>query len=527
MILRTLRAFSVLCGLTILASCSLPAANLGVQASPPNLVTADPNASATPTPFQPYNFVPSLTPSMTLAPTTPIPTISTETATATTLPTNTYMPAPTLPPGDPPSDSARTQYVFYVLFDYSGRQLAVDETIHYTNQTGSTLSDIVLAVEANYSGSNLSLETLFIDGASATYDLTGHRLTVTLPQPLSPGGRVTLAMRYRLAIPPKRYEYPHGYLGYQVNLTDWYPFVVPYEGGWVLHDRWDFGEYLVYDSADFEVNLKVSDADITVAAPAPAEPNGEWVRYRLYGARTFVFSASDRYEVAESAVGPVVIRSYYFSWHEGSGEGMLSAAVQAVALYEPKFAPYPYQSLSVVETDIPDGQEYDGLAFLGAKLYADYGGSARSNMVSIGVHEIAHNWWFGLVGNDQALEPWLDEAMATYSERIFYEFNYPNYGTWWWNFRVNYFSPSGWVDTSIYNGGTFRTYTNAAYLNGANFIEDLRVRIGDRDFFSFLKAYAAQFSHERASGYGFFNVLRQNTSVDFSDLVRAYFQGAY
>jgi aminopeptidase N len=302
---------------------------------------------------------------------------------------------------------------------------------------------------------------------------------------------------------------------------------VPYEGGWVLHDPWAYGEHLVYDSADFEVNLKLSEEDVIVAAPAPAESNGEWTRYRLNGARTFVFSASDRFVVAESAVGQVVIRSYAFDWHEAAGEGMLRAAVQAVALYEPKFAPYPYESLSVVETDVPDGQEYDGLAFLGSKLYANYGGSAKSNMVTIGVHEIAHNWWFGLVGNDQALEPWLDEALATYSERLFYEFNHPNYGSWWWNFRVDYFNPSGWVDTSIYNGGSFRGYTNAAYLNGAHFVEDLRVRVGDRDFFGFLKDYASRYSHKRASGQDFFNVLSENTDADYSDIMWSYFQGDY
>jgi len=153
--------------------------------------------------------------------------------------------------------------------------------------------------------------------------------------------------------------------------------------------------------------------------------------------------------------------------------------VQAVGLFEAKFAPYPYDSLSVVETESPDGQEYDGLVFLSSDFYDQYGGSNRSNMVSIGVHEIAHNWWFGLVGNDQALEPWLDEALSVYSERIFYEFTNPNYGDWWWNFRVNYFNPSGWVDTSIYEGGTFRAYTNAAYLTGANFSKNCVCALAD------------------------------------------------
>ena len=533
MTIRTLRALSALCALILLASCSLPSdAPPTAPALPFKLVTVDPNASATPTPFQPVaaaTFTP-LTPLTLLPSMTPLPTL-----TATNVPTSTPTQPATLAPtavqptSPPPPDpaSSRPQYTFYVLFDYPSHQLAVDETIHYTNLTGTTLSDVVLAVEANLSPGSFLLETLFLDGVTPNYALDGHRLTVYLSQALPPGGTFNLSMRYRLAIPAKYFNKPYGYLEYQTNLTEWYPFIVPYKGGWVLHDPWAFGEHLVYDSADFEVNMKVTGDGITVAASAPSEPNGEWTRYRLYGARTFVFSASDRYLMSESAVGQVKIRSYYFSWNENAGEGMLNAAVQAVGLFNVKFAPYPYDSLSVVVTESPDGQEYDGLVFLSSDFYDQYGGSNRSNMVSIGVHEIAHNWWFGLVGNDQALEPWLDEAMSVYSERIFYEYTNPNYGDWWWNFRVNYFSPSGWVDTSIYDGVNFRTYTNAAYLTGAYFLEDLRVRMGDQDFFNFLKDYAARYSYKIATGQDFFNVARENTNKNFDDLIQAYFQGSY
>lgn len=524
---RTLRALGIFCCLMVLASCTLPTGDPAASSPPLNLVTVDPNATATPTPFQPAieSFTPS--PTFTFLPSlTPLPT-QTATATPTFPPTETATSGPTSAPATLAPTSTRPQYTFYVLLDYSGHQLAVDQTILYTNLTGSTLSDLVLAVEPNLYPGSFSLETLFLNGASADYSLEGHRLTVFLPQQMTPGNTLTLAMRYRIAIPAKYYNMPYGYLGYQVNLTDWYPFVVPYSGGWILHDPWAFGEHLVYDSADYDVNMQVLEDGITVAASAPAEENGEWTRYRLYGARTFAFSASDRYLMSESAVGSVVIRTYYFEGHEGAGKGMLNAAVQAVGLFNAKFVPYPYDSLSVVETEVPDGQEYDGLAFLGSNFYDQYGGSNRSNMVSIGVHEIAHNWWFGLVGNDQALEPWLDEAMSVYSERIFYEFTNANYGDWWWNFRVNYFSPSGWVDTSIYDGGSFRGYTNAAYLTGAYFLEDLRVRMGDRDFYNFLEDYATRYSYKRATGEAFFATVRANTSADISDLIQTYFQGSY
>jgi hypothetical protein len=484
------------------------------------LVTENPSAVPSPTPFQPVTAMPISLESPTLIPTftplsptdTPLPTLE---FTATTLP------SPTSPPA-----SARTQYTLFALLDYAGRQLAVDETVKYTNQTGTTLNELVMAVEPNLRG-GFSLENALLDGNSLNYDLSGQRLTVQLPQPLAPNAQATLAMRFRISIPSKIKEHPYGYDENQVNLTDWYPFIVPYNNGWVLHDPWSLGEHLVYDAADFEVNVKTTDSDITFAASGVDEPNGEWTRYRLLGARTFALSASDQYKTVDSAVGAAAIRSYYFPGYDDQGLAVLNAGVRAIGLFESLFGSYPYGSLSVVQSDLNDGQEYDGLVFVAWKFYDEYNGSARSNLVTISVHEMAHQWWFGLVGSDQAMEPWLDEAMAIYSEALFYKYIYPNSLDWWWNFRVNYFGPTGWVDTSIYESRTFREYVNATYFNGANFIEALNYRMGDDDFFRFLKDYTSRYGRGRATTYDFFAVARQNTTADISDLINAYFKGNY
>jgi hypothetical protein len=484
------------------------------------LVTQNPEASPTPTPFQPptQNVTPS--PTFTLVPT----------ETNTPEPTLTPAPSP-IPPVNtdppPPPASSRTNYILYATLDFDAHTLAVDETIRYYNTTGAALTDIVLSVQPNRYANCFTLNSLSQDNAALTsFDLSGQRLTIYLPQPLQPGAATTLALDFSLNLPAKRADGLFGFDFNQINLVDWYPFVVPYSGGWILHDPMPFGEHLVYDSSDIEVNIKTG-ADVILAASAPSEANGEWTRYRIYGARTFALSASDEFLISESAVGTVAIRTYYFDGYQGAGEGMLHAAVQAVALFDVKFAPYPYQSLAVVQADINDGQEYDGLVFVSTDFYGQYGGSARSNLVDIGVHEIAHQWWFGLVGSDQALEPWLDEALSVYSEKIFYEFNYPRYGDWWRQFRVDFFKPSGYVDTTIYNGGTFRTYTNAVYLNGAYFLEGLNVRMGDDDFFRFLKDYAARYSRSRVIAYDFFAVVREHTREDISDLIATYFQGDY
>ncbi len=410
--------------------------------------------------------------------------------------------------------------------DFNAHTLAVDETIRYYNGTGVALSDIVLSVQPNRFG-GFTLNSLAQDNvALSSYSLSGQRLAITLPQQLPAGSATTFILNFSISLPSKGSNDLYGYDFNQVNLVDWYPFIVPYSGGWILHEPGPFGEHLVYDASDIEVNLKTG-SDVIVAASAPSEPNGEWTRYRLYGARTFTLSASNEFLVSESAVGSTKIRSYYFAGYQAAAEGVLYAAVQAVSLFNVKFAPYPYETLAIVQADIKDGQETDGLIFLSTDFYGQYGGGAKNNLSTIGVHEIAHQWWFGLVGNDQAVEPWLDEAMSVYSEKIFYEYNYPRYGDWWWQFRVDYFGPSGYVDTTIYSNPTFRAYTNAAYLNGAHFIDDLRTRMGDDAFFRFLKDYASRYSRGRATTVDFFTVVRQNTSNDISDLISEYFSGSY
>ena len=510
--------------LASMLACSLPAAVISPPPPAITLVTVGPDATSTPTPFQPAVV------DLPLPTDTPFPT-----ETPTDLPTPTFTaPAPSAtqpPPGGSdtpaPASTNRTQYLFYAELDYANRTLSASETVRYYNTTGQALSEIVMAVPPNLSNA-FSLNSLSQDQNPLTdYSLVGERMSIILPSALAPEAVTTFNISFSLNIPPKHYEGTFGYSGDQVNLTDWYPFIVPFDNGWVLHDPWSFGEHLVYDSSDFELNLKVNDPTVSIAASAPAEANGEWTRYRIYGARTIVFSASGSYLVSESAVGNTAIRTYYFAGYEGAGDGLLRAALSAVGLFDAKFGPYPYDSLSVVQTDVPDGQEFDGLVFLGTKFYAEYGGSARSNLITIGVHEISHQWWFGLVGNDQAMEPWLDEALAIYSENTFYTYNFPRYGDWWWGFRVNYFGPSGWVDSSVYDHGTFRSYVNAAYLNGANFLYDLNQRMGDDAFYSFLRDYVSRYSRSRATTADFFAVLRADSDVRIDDLISTYFQRSY
>jgi len=488
-----------------------------MQASPAQLgptITRDPNSTSTPTPFLPVVDTPLPTAPPTLTP-TPSPTIT-----------------PLPPTRMPVSNTGRAGYAFLVTLDYDNHRLAVDETIEYPNLTGVNLSSLVLAVEPDRWDGAFRLNAMTVDGLSVNgYSLVNGRLDIPLSNPLITGESIILKIDYDLVLPWNGTDQIFGYNNWQINVVDWYPFIVPYKtgSGWLLHDPTNVGEHLVLDSVDFDVTIipKSENSALTIAASAPAQPVGNRWHFKLDKARTFVFSASTAYMTSSATIGNVNVTSYFADSNQKAGEAILNATVQAIGIYANVFGPYPYQSLSIVETYYPDGMEYDGLFYLSRNFYNAYDGTLLNNLVMIGIHEAAHQWWFGLVGNDQTLEPWLDETLATYSERIFYENASPTLVGFWWNFRVNDFQPSGKIDITIYEGGSFRPYTNAVYLRGAKFMENLRTRLGDEVFFAFLRDYSSQMANKIATGDDFFRILYSHTSADISDLVATYFENPH
>jgi Peptidase family M1 domain len=441
---------------------------------------------------------------------------------------------------------AATQYDLDAILDYFQHSLTVTETIKYVNNNLEALDDLILVVESNRRPGAFSLVSLVWEsgGSSIDYDLSGDRLHISLPQPLASGDGVSIVIKYGLEIPeitpPSGTNRPlvYGYTNRQTNIVDWYPYIPPYRSGdgWLVHENWWFGEHQVFDSADFQVKFRISEPvrDLVIAASAPATQDGEAYIYHLDSARTFALSASNQYEVQSTTVGDVTIYSYSFPLNKDAGLEALQNTADALQLFSQLIMPYPHSSLSVVEADFLDGMEFDGLYFLSHGFYDLYDGTPKGYLTFIAAHETAHQWWYGLVGNDQAMEPWLDEAMCTYMEHVFYEAVYADYRTdsgqslvdWWWYYRVNYYEPDGWVNGSIYDFDQFRSYRDTVYLNGAKFLEDLRNLIGDQAFFSFLKDYAGQNKYQIATATDFFDTLKENTSKNLSGLITQYFQTA-
>ncbi len=465
----------------------------------------------------------------------PVNTATMPAATLAPLPTVTPSLAPILPSPTMVPEPVRAQYNLSATLNYSRHFLSVQETIDYPNRSGESLTELVLAVEPNRYPGGFRLNSLLAGGAKIdSYSLVNNQLKFTLPAGLEKGQSLQLNLAFDLSLPALPRPVGsinagvYGYSSRQMNLVDWYPYIPAYinGSGWAMHNPWYYGEHQVYEMANFNVDLTLESppANTTIAAASPVKMVDGHYTYTHLNARNFTFSASDMYTMVIKMAGNVTVTSYAFPFDAQTGLVALDAATQALELYSQLFGAYPHDNLSVVEVDFQDGMEYDGLFFLSKGFYNTYDGTPKGYLTMICVHETAHQWWYARVANDQALEPWLDEALATYSELLYYSKFYSGYEDWWWSYRVDYFDPKGWVNLPIYDYSGSYPYRDGVYLSGARFLNEVRARVGESAFFDFLKDYANREQNQIATSQDFFTILKEHSPADISDLVAKYFK---
>lgn len=484
------------------------------------------------------NILRWLLPALLLAGCAAAPALPTTTSPPESLPNSTTIPLEGGSAASPPTPALevedinkaidRSRYWMDVSLNYDRRRIQVQQVVDYLNQSATDLDELVFVVEAEGLGGQIAISRIAIgDNGVQDATLEGDLVRLPLPEPLPAGKRLRVSLDYELWLPNR--EGALGYSARQQNWADWYPFVPPYQAGegWLLRRAGVVGEHLVYESADFTVRIRVEDRhDVLIAAPAPPFLEGDAYQYSLENARRFAWSASPEFVVLEGNAGNIPVQVYVFGGHEQAGAAALETAGQALEIFADLYGEYPYDSLSIIEADFPDGMESDGLFWLYNGYFEGFTGNPQNYLTALTAHEIAHNWWFGQVGNDAALEPWLDEALCTYSELLFYQHQYPALIAWWWRFRILDYSPVGAVNSSIYDHEGFAPYVQAVYLRGALFLDALRTEIGDDAFSAFLADYAQRGQEQILGASDFFTLLAEHSDVDLQPLLNEYFEGA-
>ena len=424
---------------------------------------------------------------------------------------------------------------------------AISETIRYRNDTGNTLDCLVLRTWLNAfeteETSPAALEELydacypngFSPGRLTLYDVTWNgqaakhayanpdktALQIEIPA-LSPGESGTLFFRCVAAIPNCAYRTGRAngcwQLGNVVPLLSVYT-----DGQWRTDGYSPIGDPFVSRCGNFHVSLFAPEGYTPACSAAlTKEKNGLW-QGDLPSARDLALCVYESVQVVKGKEGNTLILSYADT--EEHAKRALNDAKKAVQTFCGLYGDYPYPTFSVCQADFPfSGMEYPALCMVGKDQYAEE--KADSLELTI-AHETAHQWFYALVGSDQALSPWQDEALCEYAVL---RYVLKRYGQSSFEALKYYRVDAPMMENipvsltpgspiSYYNN--YQDYRTIVYGRGAALLMALDEFLpkGTDDF---LKAYAKEFAFQFVTRTQFEDFLNRSSGQDTGPLLTDY-----
>jgi hypothetical protein len=410
-------------------------------------------------------------------------------------------------------------------------------SISYTNRSTVTLSSVYLHLFPNLWGDGMTVSDVRVGGLAVPVNLESQDslLRISLLTPLAPRARLQLDMRFSDPIPVGNDMGNYGEFALKDNvlaLAGFYPTMVVYDDrGWHLERPSLQGDVLYADASLYDVSL-TAPADLTVVATGEtrerrdnADGSATW---RLTGGpmRDFNIAASVDYRKFSRQVGDIVVNSYAVKQDAQGGQDALGWATAALNTYQTAFGPYPYRELDVVETPTSAGGiEYPGMVVIGARLYSDP--KWRMNFEAATAHEVAHQYWYNVVGDDQLNNPWLDESMAQYSTSLYFGGQYGEasarayvtqdfQGRW---DRVKDVAKPIGLPVDAYNGAE---YSGIVYGRGPLFLLALEAEIGKDKMSALLQRYYREYAWRIATPAGFQKLAEEVSGQDLNALFNAW-----
>jgi aminopeptidase N len=221
-------------------------------------------------------------------------------------------------------------------------------------------------------------------------------------------------------------------------------------------------------------------------------------------ARDFTLAASPSYEKITQTFGEITVNTYAPQNFQKGSEMALNVAARAIEVFGGRYAPYPYKELDIVATPtLALGIEYPGLIAITWRIYdldQNLGSAPASEYMEATVaHEVGHQWFYNLVGNDQLDDPWLDEALTQFATLQYYADEYGPQGAQGFgqSLEARWHSVPNGADIPIglpvseYSG---QEYSGIVYGRGPLFFVELREEMGTEAFDAFLKEYTGTLS---------------------------------
>ena len=395
-----------------------------------------------------------------------------------------------------------------LMDDYSG--LEGQERVRYTNQENVPLDSLYFQLFPNMEGGKTRLTKVMIAGQALEpiYEDTGSTVRLPLGRLLAPGEQVVVQMDFLVDVPDKpggSYGL-FGYMGEILALDGFYPAIPVYdEHGWHKGQIPANSDTTFQDASFYVVRVTAPAALVLVASGVEVEKtrkdNQQVVTFAAGPARDFYMAGSERFVVMSAMAGETKVNSYAFKVFDDGSRLALRTAVNALKSYTERLGAYPYSEFDVVSTPIrgASGIEYPGMTGINFTYYnlettVGAGGLPTAVMLEGTIaHEVGHQWFYNLVGNDQMNEPWVDEALTQYLTGLYYLDEYgpqgwDGYRNSWearWNGVQRALIPIG-LPAASYSGNE---YGGIVYGRGPLFVEALAQKLGPDSFKQFLRDY--------------------------------------
>ena len=410
--------------------------------------------------------------------------------------------------------------------------------LRYVNQEAQPVDRVRFLLFPGLVGGRMDIRRCTVDGAPAA--LGGRQRDavreVALPRSLAQGSSVNIALAWRAAVPAIEGGGPLARTDRFASLAWCYPVALSARTGAGLPVP--HADFLCTDAASWRVRVAIPSGLVLVTGGKETGRTGEdgraIVDLALDPARDFYLAVGSRLAelpAERSGAAKPAIRCFMPPGREAAAAFAADVAGRAIAVFARRFGPYPYDTFTVLAGPLASlGIEFPGLTVIGERIFSLEGSldgtPMRAMLEATVAHEVAHQWFYNLVGNDQAAEPWLDEAMAQYATRLYYLDRYgedaaDSYTDSWW---------SRWsrVDRALkpvglpVSGYTAKEYGAIVYGRGPLFLETLASSMGVPAFDRSVKRYVERFRWRIARGADFLSAAEEECSCDLDALFNAW-----
>ncbi len=258
-------------------------------------------------------------------------------------------------------------------------------------------------------------------------DLTDEKIIdqtimkLPLPVPLGPQEKIELEIEFMVKLPELFVRL--GYLGDDFMIGQWFPKMAVLEegGSWNAH-QYHFNSEFFADFGTYDVSITVP-LEYVIAATGylvKQQKNVDSTKTLVFHAEDvhdFAWAASPDFQISERIVDGIKLNFFYKPRHQKDVERIMDLAEFALKYYNTCFGRYAYDHFTLVDTKIGFGggaMEYPTLITVSpSRLPSE---KIRVDAMVI-FHEVAHQWWYGMVASNEFEEAWLDEGFAVFSQR--------------------------------------------------------------------------------------------------------------